>query len=735
MSTLALGDASVLPLARPDLVIVPVEYRGEPYWTVKDPVALRYYQLRDEERFILGLLDGRLSLDEIVERFEEQFAPRRLRRSELAGFLAMLHREGLVAGIAPGQGEQLLARAAARRWQTWLAALGNVLAIRLPGINPDRFLSAVTPRLSWIYSPAFLFACLLLMAAAATVTLVHFGSLVERLPRLSEFFGPGNLVALAVSLAIVKTLHELGHAVTCKHFGGECNRLGIMLLVFTPALYCDVSDAWMFRDRWRRIAVSAAGVAVELVLAALATLVWSLTQPGWINSLSLNVMFVCSVSTLLINGNPLLRYDGYYVLADWLGTPNLQQQASAALRRGAAWLLAGVELDAPRFLAEPGPILLWSYAIASAIYRCLVIVGILWVLDAALRPRGLSVITMLIALIVLASIVADPVAKTAGFLRSPARRKQVRGRWLLVSTLLLVAMLALVALIPLPMRVSAPAITRPDGGSQVYVTTAGVLTFAAAAGERVEVGQRIAELVNRRLELEVAELASREAQQRLQVAHLALRQHRDEALADQLPAAEKRLADLSQQLLEKRREQTRLTLVAPKGGTVLPPPARTPESADGNLVSFQGTPQQPENLGCFLEAGTLLATIGDPQKLEALALVAETDVENLREGQRVRLALHQLPGQVWFGRVREISRLRSEELPPQIVAERLVPLETGPDGRARPAHTYYQATVTLEPRDDPPLVGAIGWASIEVDPQPLWRRLYRAVRGTLRTPW
>ena len=735
MPTLALGEASALPLARRDLEIVPIEYRGEPFWTVKDPVALRYYQLREEEHFILGLLDGRLSLDEIVARFEERFAPRRLRRTELAGFLGMLHREGLVAGVAPGQGQQLLIRATARRRQSWLATLGNVLAIRLPGINPDRFLSALTPRIAWVFSPAFCIVCVMLVVTAAAVSIVNFGTLVQRLPRLTEFLGPGNLIWLAVSLAIVKTLHELGHAVTCKHLGGECNRLGIMLLVFTPALYCDVSDAWMFRDRWRRIAVSAAGVAVELVLAGLATLVWSLTQPGWVNSLSLNVMFVCSVSTLLINGNPLLRYDGYYILADWLGTPNLQQQAAAALRRRAAWLLAGVEFDTPRFLAEPGPIVLWSYAIASTMYRCLVIVGVLWVIDSALQPLGLSIVTLLIALIVLASIAAEPVARTAGFLRSPTLRKQIQGRWLLVSTLLLAAVLIAIAFIPLPMRISAPAVTRPVGARQVFVTTAGVLKSAKADGQRVSVGEPIAELVNRRLELEVAELASRAAQQRLQVDHLALRQHRHPELADQLPSAAKRLADLNQQLVEKRRELSRLLLVAPIEGVVLPPPKRTSDIADDDLITFDGTPQQPENLGCHLESGTLLATIADPQKLEALAIVVETDIQSVLVGQRVRLAVGQLPGQFWIGRVQEISRLRSDELPPQILAEKLVPLKTDSNGRVRPTHIYFQATVALEPRDDVPLVGTIGWTSIEVAPQPLWLRLYRSVRGTLRTPW
>src|SRR5262245_20912549 len=220
MPTLAIGDAASLPRARPDLAIAAVEFRGQPYWTIKDPIALRYYQLRDEERFILGLLDGRLTSDEIIARFEERFAPRRLKRTELAGFLALLHREGLVAASALGQGEQLLARDRARKWQSWLTALGNVLAIRLPGLNPDRFLSALVPRLAWIFSPACWMLALVLIATAAAIVVVNFGVLVERMPRFTEFFGPGNLIWLAVSLALVKTLHELGHAVTCKHFGG-----------------------------------------------------------------------------------------------------------------------------------------------------------------------------------------------------------------------------------------------------------------------------------------------------------------------------------------------------------------------------------------------------------------------------------------------------------------------------------------------------------------------------------
>lgn len=734
MSTLAMGDASSLPLARRDLEIVPTEYRGRPFWTIKDPVALRYYQLRDEEHFILRLLDGRLSLDQIVARFEERFAPRRLRRTELAGFLTMLHREGLVAAQAAGQGEQLLARARATLWQSRLAAVGNMLALRLPGINPDRFLSWLTPKLRWLFTPWTLAAAFLLFAAALTVVTVNFGTLLARLPRLADFLGPGNLLWLAVSLMIVKTLHELGHVIACKHFGGECNRLGIMLLVFTPALYTDVSDAWMFPDRWRRMAVSAAGIAVELVLAALATLAWSVTQSGWLNAMCLNVMFVCSVSTLLVNGNPLLRYDGYYLLADRLGTPNLQQQASARLRRGLVWLLAGIELESPDYLAKPGDVLLWSYAIASTIYRGVVIVGILWFLDAILQSQGLRSLTPILGVLILAALAAGPLAQTVGFLKSPARRQRVRPWRMLVSTLLVLLIVAAAVSIPLPMRISAPAVMRPADGREVYVTKGGVLTFAKRPGERVAAGETLAQLASRQIELEVADLAGRETQQRLHVAHLELRQHRSPELADELPTAEQRLADLVRQLEDKRREQSRLTLAAPQDGVVLPPQRRTAAAADDELESIAGIPQDPQNLGCFLSEGTHLCTIGDPQHLEALVVVAESDVQLLRPGQQVRLVLNQLPGEIWQGRVLSISQ-RGQELPPAIAAERMVPLEPGANGRLEPVGTWYQAVVSLEPRDDLPLVGAVGWARIDVDPQPLWLRGYRALRGTLRTPW
>ena len=166
--------------------------------------------------------------------------------------------------------------------------------------------------------------------------------------KCSALFDPRNLFWLLLAIGAVKVLHELGHALACKHFGGEVHELGFMLLVFAPCLYCDVSDAWRLPSKWQRIAVSAAGMVVELVLAALATIVWWYAQPGVVQLVALNIMIVCTVSTLLVNGNPLLRYDGYYILSDLVETPNLWQRSREVLRRFASeWLLGEPAADDP----------------------------------------------------------------------------------------------------------------------------------------------------------------------------------------------------------------------------------------------------------------------------------------------------------------------------------------------------------------------------------------------------
>ena len=166
------------------------------------------------------------------------------------------------------------------------------------------------------------------------------------MPEFTLFFSPANILWLAVVIAVTKVIHELAHGITCRHFGGRCHELGVMFLVFMPCLYCNVSDAWVLPSKWQRAAVGFAGMYAEIGLASLATFGWWFTHPGTLNSIMLDTMVVCSVGTLLINGNPLLRFYGYFILSDVSGVPNLQPRAMAVLAEYAkSWGLVSKATD------------------------------------------------------------------------------------------------------------------------------------------------------------------------------------------------------------------------------------------------------------------------------------------------------------------------------------------------------------------------------------------------------
>ena len=203
------------------------------------------------------------------------------------------------------------------------------------------------------------------MLYALSLVVGHFDEFRDRLPEISALVDWRNLPWLLLAIGAVKVLHELGHALACKHFGGEVRELGFMLLVFAPCLYCDVSDAWRLPSKWQRIAVSAAGMMVELVLAAVATIVWWYAQPGIVQLVALNVMIICTVNTLLINGNPLMRYDGYYILSDLVEVPNLWQRSREALRHfWSNWLLGQPTVEDPLLPATQRP-----WLAAYAVFR------------------------------------------------------------------------------------------------------------------------------------------------------------------------------------------------------------------------------------------------------------------------------------------------------------------------------------------------------------------------------
>ena len=270
--------------------------------------------------------------------------------------------------------KELFRRFETARQRETRARLLNVMFMRFPLLDPDQFLVRTMPLARAIISPMGAIIWAVVVGFALKLVVENWATLREQ---SQGVLAPSNLFLLYAGMVLVKAVHEFGHAYFCRRFGGEVHVMGIMLMIFTPMPYVDATSSWGFRKRWQRVLVGAAGMIVELFVAALATMVWARTGPGTLHSLAYNMMFVASVSTVVFNINPLLRYDGYYILSDLVEIPNLYQKSVLQLKHLAERYLFGIrKSESP---AHTGKEQAWLtvYGLLSSIYRVVVFSGIL----------------------------------------------------------------------------------------------------------------------------------------------------------------------------------------------------------------------------------------------------------------------------------------------------------------------------------------------------------------------
>ena len=684
---------------RGDLVTIRQVYQGQVWWVVKDPIALAYFRFRPEEFALLEMLDGKKSLEELQEAFEAEFPPRRITLEEVSRFVSMLHRSGLVIGDRPGQGPQLYERRNQRIWKQWVAWFSNVMALRFRGIDPDQILNKLDPWLGWLFSLPALTAALVLISSAGLLVTVNFAEFRSKLPEFQQFFAAGNWIWLAVALGITKVIHEFGHGISCKRFGGECHEMGVMFLVFTPCLYCDVSDSWMLPSKWKRAAIGAGGMYIEVIIASIATFLWWNSHEGLFNQLCLDVMFVSSVSTILFNANPLLRYDGYYILSDILEIPNLRQKATSILGRTASQWCLGIEQPEDPFLPQRKRELFALYAVASAAYGWLITASIFFFVWKVLEPYRLEVLGRALAMAALWGLVVRPSMGIWKFLKVPGRRDQVKAFNLVTTTAVVAALFAAIALIPLPQRVWCGAELRPDDAETVYVTEEGRLEeLLVRAGDPVDKGQVLARLSNVDLDLEIADLAGQASQFRARLQSLERERFTDPAAGLEMGTVEESLASIEEQLEKKRTDREKLVLTAPAAGIVLPGdslPNR--DDPSGRLPEWHGLPLDEQNIGATFREGTTFCLIGEPARLEVVMLVDESEVEFVQAGQPVAFKIDALPWLTIRGEIDQMAENRVDTMSPRLSVKSggTVPTVTDAAGRERPISAHYEASMVL----------------------------------------
>jgi putative peptide zinc metalloprotease protein len=743
MSTLAdsIVSSSARRLAirmRPDLEGRKQRYQGRVYWVVKEPVGLQYFRFEEEEYAILQMLDGQASLEDIAERFEAEFPPQTIRVEELQNFVGMLHRSGLVLSDTSGQGIQLKKKRDERKRKEMLGAMGNILSFRFKGFDPERILNGIYPYVRWFFTLPTMLVCCTLALVALTLVMVQFNEFQSRLPSFQNFFAAQNWLLLASVLGVTKVIHEFGHGLSCKHFGGECHEMGVMFLVLTPCLYCNVSDSWMLPNRWHRAAIGAAGMYVEVVIASICTYVWWFSEPGWLNYICLNVMFVSSVSTILFNANPLLRYDGYYILSDILEIPNLRQKASSILNRKLAWWCLGLEEQEDPFLPKRHQMLFAFYTVASFFYRWFILLSILYFLNKVFEPYGLKVIGQMIALASLYGLVVMPFWKVYKFFRVPGRWSKVKRIRVVITLLLLGAVVGGVLFVPFPSTVWCLFVLQPHDATSVYVEVEGVLEeVPVKVGKPVEQGQLLARLSNPDLEIVLAELTGQRDSFQAQLSSLQQIRFREEQVGSEIMVIQEQLKSVEEQLQQKLEDSKRLKLVAPVAGTVIaPPPARLPGTDEQiELPAWAGTPFEPENLGAtLLPEGTssLFCQIGDPNQWDAVLVIDQNDINLVQNGQEVRMMFDESPYHVYISQITSKASDAMQSVPPQLASTSGGPLpaQADPDGVVRPLSTSYQAVVRLDNQTKLLRNGLIGQARVKTGPRTLASRLYRYLSRT-----
>ncbi len=719
---------------RPDLIAQRQHYLGRSYWVVKDPIGLAYYRFQEEEFAILQMFDGATSLDEIKERFEAEFPPEKITLEELQQFLGMLHRSGLVIADAPGQGHQLRKRRDERKWKMFWAALSNVLCIRFKGFDPERFLDWLYPKIRWFFSPIVVFLCCTLVLLAATLVAVEFDVFRAKLPEFHQFFSVHNAFWLLVMLGITKVFHEFGHGLSCKHFGGECHEMGIMVLVLTPCLYCNVSDSWMLPSKWARAAIGAAGIYVELVIAAICTFLWWTSKPETLfHNLCLDVMFISSVTTIVFNANPLLRYDGYYILADLMEIPNLRQKATTILSRKLGEWCLGLEPPDDPFLPQRNQMFFALYSVAAAFYRWVVALSICWFLYRLFVSYHLEIVGKIMVAASLWGLFFMPLWQAGKFFYVPGRIDQVKKPRFYISLSVVTVLVLAFLFLPLPHSFICPLEIQPRDADPVYVDVPGrLIKINVKAGQHVEPEQQLAQLENIDLDLQIAKLQGSLGANETKLNNLVQQAVLDPHAADEIPQISEQIDALRKELEQQKSDKQRLQLVARTAGTVFPPPW-TPRRDDPNekLHSWYGTPLEKENLGARLAERTLFCQIGDPHKLEAVMVIEQTDRSLVRDGENQAVDIKlEGPLETIHSHIVEVAESEMKVTPKRLTAKSQgeVPTKTDPEtGIEKPMSTSYQARAPFDdPRGELP-IGLRGQARVHTRWMSLGARLWRLI--------
>lgn len=677
---------------RPDIQWSRYSLRPPLTWVATDPVSMSYYYFSDMERQVACRLDGRRTLAESrPEELQSQISD-----AWLSGLLARLDQACLLVPTVPVQhGQRLWARRVRESRRSYLTWLLGPLQIRIPLLDPTRLLDWLAPLGRCIFNRMWLFVWSILAIVVACWISMRViaapGSLLESFEQITML----RVIGLVAIFGMVKSCHELGHALACRYHRAECHEIGLMFLVFMPCLYCDTTDSWKLPSRWRRAGIAAAGIYIELCFAMLAAVLWLVTlETSPVHYWAANVMMICTISSFLVNANPFMRYDGYYVLSDLWGVPNLHTHSQEAARRTSVAWLTGTPHHRERW--DANPYALAAFASLGVIYRHVVVCLIAWLVWRLLDGVGLSLVGVVVLVMTFTSLL---LADLYGIIRL-IKDLLIVGKLRFIRGLLALGagcgLYAALVHIPWPTRVSSRAVTSLAQVSPVYAQRTGQLMESVEPGASVKKDDIVARLESPELEMDILTAHGDVQLLRRQILHLRLGSIEDDKLASELANKLEELAKVEGRLALLQQEVSKLDLAAPHEGRVLSadhyPVGTLSEATD---FAHALPLLSPINHGQVVERGQLLGWVAEGHQTEVLAYVIEQDAEILSPGMNVSCRWDSAPSDLYPATVRRVAPEPIDEMPEPLRGDQSIPYRQGREGRILPAQPYYEVLVEV----------------------------------------
>ena len=371
-----------LPKIRNDLRFIPAHEKGESWYVIEDAIRHQFYRIGVEEYLFISRLNRFSTLTDLLADLVTE-THISLSEQQSRTILSWLANRQLLSHDDPGFLRQLSLREQEQAQQRKVNRL-NLISFKIPLFNPNRILQSIGSRLNWLTGKT-VFVLWLLLGFLAVSTLTDQWAAFQH--QSTGFFSPINLVWIWLIWFGLKILHELFHALTCQRYGGEVYEAGLLFILLIPLTYVNATSSWRFSSKWQRIHVAVAGIYIELLAAFIAILVWAHSQDSTIGLIAHNTVLIAGVSSLFFNANPLMRFDGYYVLSDLKGIPNLYFLGLQDIRSLLARFFLGVK--PPPLHLERNKIFIRLYGIAASIWRVLVMVSLLWIASKMAGGFGL----------------------------------------------------------------------------------------------------------------------------------------------------------------------------------------------------------------------------------------------------------------------------------------------------------------------------------------------------------